>query len=263
MVWRVVRWKVLFLDRNCGNYQIERFSRNKNERAKFMKKIVFPILVLLITSQYSKAQVVPDSLKGFYSGITYWKYSDVTTWSLFQADSEYVSYIDPAYCTSILSGALASWTNDTTPFWTDHSFCNSVYAPPTYEFTGFVFPKFFSMDSIRVFAVVPRPYPYSNRIHYLFLGKRISADYTLGAKVSTQNVSLKVFPNPATSTLNIECPQSQHLNVSLFNLIGEQVIQKDFKGSKETIDISALPAGMYFINIENERNVIIKKIIKL
>jgi hypothetical protein len=74
--------------------------------------------------------------------------------------------------------------------------------------------------------------------------------------------SVKVSPNPATHTLNIECPQSQNLNVSLFNLIGEQVMQRNITGTKESVDISALPAGMYFARITMDKQMIVKKIIK-
>jgi hypothetical protein len=75
--------------------------------------------------------------------------------------------------------------------------------------------------------------------------------------------NIVISPNPATSIVNIECPGKQDLKLTLFNLIGDQVMQKDFKGSKETIDISALPSGMYIVKVSGRdftsQNKLIKK----
>jgi chitinase len=60
---------------------------------------------------------------------------------------------------------------------------------------------------------------------------------------------LLISPNPALNTLNIECPEGQNLNMIMFNHIGEQVIQRYLTGSKQAIDISALPSGMYIVKV--------------
>jgi hypothetical protein len=77
-----------------------------------------------------------------------------------------------------------------------------------------------------------------------------------------KNYPLHLSPNPATSTLNIECPQSQNLNVTLFNLMGEQVMQRNFAGIKESIDISSLPSGMYIIRVSGVDWQVQRKVVK-
>jgi hypothetical protein len=190
------------------------------------------------------------------------KYSDITTWSFIKVDSEYVTYIDTNYCTTFLSGALKSYINDTTPFWTDYGFCNSVYAPSAWEFTGFVYPKFYATDSLRVFAVVPRPYPYMNRIHYLFLGVRVSADYTIGNTETKHDLEIKIFPSPAIQTVHIVCPESEIIQVTFYNLLGKQIMQKGIKNESDSIDISSLPSGMYIISVSGEGWEVQRKLIK-
>ncbi|MEI6854172.1 MAG: glycosyl hydrolase family 18 protein [Bacteroidota bacterium] len=78
-----------------------------------------------------------------------------------------------------------------------------------------------------------------------------------GTTTSTEQTSdnpdkLLIYPNPAASILNIECPQYQNLNVSISNMIGEQVIQRVIKGSKEAVDISSLPSGLYVVKVLGE-----------
>jgi hypothetical protein len=79
---------------------------------------------------------------------------------------------------------------------------------------------------------------------------------------NTKDYPLQIFPNPATSTLNIECPQSQILNVTLFNLMGEQVMQRNFAGTKESIEISSLPSGMYIVKVSGGDWEVQRKVIK-
>ncbi len=65
--------------------------------------------------------------------------------------------------------------------------------------------------------------------------------------------NIRIFPNPATSSLNIDAPMK--VNVSLLSVDGKTLIsQKD----ATAIDISALPNGMYLIMIYNENDVLIR-----
>jgi hypothetical protein len=85
----------------------------------------------------------------------------------------------------------------------------------------------------------------------------------LGITESKENDNaLSIYPNPATSTLNIECPQSQNLAITLFNLMGEQVIKSQFTGSKQNIDISGLPSGMYIIKVSGKDWTVQRKLVK-
>lgn len=90
--------------------------------------------------------------------------------------------------------------------------------------------------------------------------------------ISSQNEiglsgSLHIFPNPTTGSLNIELPFPSELGMSLQvgSLTGQNVFNKDLEvgSAVQTIDASALPQGMYFIQILSKGQVIaVNKFVK-
>lgn len=72
------------------------------------------------------------------------------------------------------------------------------------------------------------------------------------------------FPVPAKNSLTIENKKSVRIvQVSITNLTGQLLLSKKSidNNSSIIIDISQLKTGIYFLNIENEKNVFSKKII--
>lgn len=70
--------------------------------------------------------------------------------------------------------------------------------------------------------------------------------------------NLFVYPNPTIDILNIS---SKANNISVMNSAGQVVKQSQ---NSESIDLSTLPAGIYFVNIQRKINgpTVIKKVIK-
>ncbi|MEN8157993.1 MAG: InlB B-repeat-containing protein [Bacteroidota bacterium] len=84
----------------------------------------------------------------------------------------------------------------------------------------------------------------------------ITADLTVTAQYqSTVGVtdeftkSFRVYPNPANDVINIEFDRSQYVQVFIYNSIGHVVMSSDL--SAQTMDVSALSAGVYFVKVEN------------
>jgi hypothetical protein len=78
---------------------------------------------------------------------------------------------------------------------------------------------------------------------------------------------ISMLPNPTTGRIHITFSQNQ-IQIASFaitDLYGKKLmfVKPETVKKDMNLDISQLPAGMYFINIESERNVVIKKIIKL
>ncbi|MFY0713600.1 DNRLRE domain-containing protein [Seonamhaeicola sp. NFXS20] len=72
--------------------------------------------------------------------------------------------------------------------------------------------------------------------------------------------SLKLYPNPVNIEFSLrDCMGS---NLSVFNLLGKQVLSVDIKKNEETIDVSNLTSGVYFVQVKNNEKVITKKIVK-
>ncbi|MGD9993811.1 MAG: endonuclease [Salinivirgaceae bacterium] len=71
--------------------------------------------------------------------------------------------------------------------------------------------------------------------------------------------NIRVFPNPATSTLYVD--GLKDATYSIINILGRQVQQG--KLGSEAVDISVLPQGKYIILIEDKASVIAKSFVKL
>lgn len=64
---------------------------------------------------------------------------------------------------------------------------------------------------------------------------------------STGNeVTLKAYPNPTTTELNIELNQQQNATIEIYNAIGSRVATEHTGGLITTINTSSLAGGMYF-----------------
>lgn len=83
---------------------------------------------------------------------------------------------------------------------------------------------------------------------------------TVGINESFSHFEIKVFPNPATSTLNIDGLLNTTFEWDIKNCFGQII---DRGNNINQIDISNFSNGIYFITIEQEGKRIIKKFIKL
>ncbi|MFH1003906.1 MAG: T9SS type A sorting domain-containing protein [Bacteroidota bacterium] len=69
-----------------------------------------------------------------------------------------------------------------------------------------------------------------------------------------------IYPNPATDNLTIESPQQAVMEIS--SIQGQLIKTLATNGNKTSIDISALPNGMYFIKMKTEKGIAVKKFVK-
>lgn len=81
-------------------------------------------------------------------------------------------------------------------------------------------------------------------------------------------ISLKhpftISPNPSSSQITIETTiYSPKFQISIFNLNGQEVIKQQFTKPMAFLNISELPAGLYFVRVTGECAVGIQKFIKI
>ena len=68
-----------------------------------------------------------------------------------------------------------------------------------------------------------------------------------------------IYPNPVTDILTIELNNKLELNkVSIYNLLGKLVIQND----NPVLNLERLTSGLYILQIETDRGIVTKKLIK-
>jgi Secretion system C-terminal sorting domain len=92
-------------------------------------------------------------------------------------------------------------------------------------------------------------------IHQLLIYRQVPSDiyidnfYFWRIPLSTQNFSalnIKMYPNPATNVLNIEA-LNEIENISVYNLLGQEVISKTTNNKVVNLDITSINSGIYII----------------
>ncbi|MBX3164627.1 MAG: T9SS type A sorting domain-containing protein [Bacteroidetes bacterium] len=78
-------------------------------------------------------------------------------------------------------------------------------------------------------------------------------------ELSSDNSQLKIYPNPVSEILNIELEiENVKTEIKIIDVLGKEVIQHSSFNSYNSIDVSKLPKGIYFVKAGNE----VRKFIK-
>jgi hypothetical protein len=72
--------------------------------------------------------------------------------------------------------------------------------------------------------------------------------------------SISVYPNPVSDKLYINSGSKEINEVRIFDLLGKAILM--FQNNLKEIDIQKLQAGIYFIEIKTQNNIIVKNIFK-
>ncbi len=74
---------------------------------------------------------------------------------------------------------------------------------------------------------------------------------------------MKINPNPAKNEVTIISSALRGItNLSLFNVRGEKVLERQLTDNETQLEISALPRGVYFVRLQNEKMVEVGKMVK-
>ena len=72
---------------------------------------------------------------------------------------------------------------------------------------------------------------------------------------------VKVYPNPASSFLNVYLNGGFEMEaLTLSNITGQQVFQANVAGKRTMIDVNGLENGLYFLTVRSNNGVVTKKI---
>jgi uncharacterized repeat protein (TIGR01451 family) len=75
--------------------------------------------------------------------------------------------------------------------------------------------------------------------------------------------SLKIYPNPANDLLTIEANKVSYSACTISNIMGQMVRSQELKKEVTQVDISSLPAGIYYITLRGEGGITTQKFEKL
>ena len=85
-----------------------------------------------------------------------------------------------------------------------------------------------------------------------------------GIRTSSEDVDVRIYPNPTADELNIEVyPKQVELNLALYNIYGQLQFQSKVESADNTVilNVNDLPAGMYLLKLHIGNNKINKKVL--
>ncbi len=86
---------------------------------------------------------------------------------------------------------------------------------------------------------------------------------TLGLEEQILDSNFALYPNPVTTQINVSFPKSaDNAEFSLYNVLGEKILQTRINTLNNTIDVSGLSSGMYIASITSNNKTTSYKIIK-
>ncbi|HOY30585.1 MAG TPA: DUF2341 domain-containing protein [Bacteroidales bacterium] len=83
----------------------------------------------------------------------------------------------------------------------------------------------------------------------------------LGIEEGEYNADIRISPNPGSGLFNVYLKEAQTINLTLFDPLGKQLLQKNSEHAKKvSLDLTNLTAGVYFLQAEFKGQ---KKILRL
>jgi hypothetical protein len=96
-------------------------------------------------------------------------------------------------------------------------------------------------------------YPYCLAPHTL--EQLVNVDETIEA------LGIDIFPNPTSDFLTIQSELGSDLEVELINTFGQVVLSKEFNGSSNSIDVTSLSQGIYFVKVLVDGKIGVRKVV--
>ena len=74
-----------------------------------------------------------------------------------------------------------------------------------------------------------------------------------------QELISQIYPNPATTRLTVDLNEADKANVTIYNILGQAVIEETLHGISNSINIAELSSGLYFVKVtQNGRSHTVK-----
>jgi len=88
-------------------------------------------------------------------------------------------------------------------------------------------------------------------------------DYVGISEFSAENNSIQIAPNPTSGELRITNYQLRVTGVEVYDVYGRNLLSSTANHTPQTLDISHLPAGVYFVQVITDEGIITKKVVKM
>jgi arabinogalactan endo-1,4-beta-galactosidase len=83
----------------------------------------------------------------------------------------------------------------------------------------------------------------------------IISDASASSSENLGQRTLNLYPNPSSDVINIHIPAfaAEGGNITVYNYLGQKIIDESVKGSTMTLDVSLIQSGRYWIKIRREK----------
>jgi len=100
-------------------------------------------------------------------------------------------------------------------------------------------------------------------VHHDFVVLRYLDGIHPGNDELIQDNQIEIFPNPVVDILSVRSAEQENINLKIMDIRGKQLLFSPLPTSDHRIDVSNLPAGIYFLILEKNNEMIFhKKLIK-
>jgi hypothetical protein len=82
-------------------------------------------------------------------------------------------------------------------------------------------------------------------------------------EVSALDELIKFYPNPFSQSVNVDIGIEGPVNITMFNMIGQNVGSWQMDKGLNTINTSALPSGVYLLEVKTKNGILNKKLVKV
>lgn len=93
-------------------------------------------------------------------------------------------------------------------------------------------------------------------------GAMIKGDFRTNALLDVSDIeleSISLYPNPTNGIVNIT--NAEGFNVDVYDILGKVILSKNNINNQETIDLTNLAAGVYYVKLKNEKASTVKKVV--
>lgn len=89
-------------------------------------------------------------------------------------------------------------------------------------------------------------------------------DFFTAIDEPANDLTFSIYPNPVSSNLNIVMPNQKLTGkqLTIKNLLGETLISQKINADRLNLDISDFESGIYFVSVESEAGVTVRKFVK-
>jgi hypothetical protein len=103
---------------------------------------------------------------------------------------------------------------------------------------------------------------YYYRLKQIDFDGQVNYSKTISVVLEKSNVHIKIYPSVIQQDLVVESP-SELKEIQITNSVGQVVFSKKIKSLRESINLSSLPSGVYFVTVVGINEMFSQKIVRL